>query len=145
MRSRLQKLATLWPILVALISGASGAYAWTTTQLDKKIQAAVAAHDRELETASHPSHLTRIKAQEDHWVGHVAEHNRIYSRLDKLEKSLKELYLFKVGDKAADTEKDRRKRAQAAWMAKERFRRYIKEGESLPDAYRRTLETTPTW
>lgn len=145
MRSRLQKLVSLWPILVALVSGAAGAYAWSTAQLETKIKAAINIHDREIDTAAHPSHLTRLKAQEDHWQAHVEEHTRIYARLQKLEKSLYEVYLFEVGNKAADVEKNRRQRAQTAWQARERFRQYVREGENLQDAYRHALETLPPW
>lgn len=141
MRTRLQRLIASWPILIALLSGASGTYAWVKSQVDSHIQEAIRAHDKEILTAAHPSHQIRFKILEDYWKSHQNEHAQIYGRLSQTEKELYELYWFAVGDKAALSEPDWRKRASTAESARERFRIYIKDGESLREAYRHALET----
>ena len=144
-RTRLQKIIALWPILAALASGAAGAYAWSTTQVQKRISRAINAHDREFEKDAHPSIQVRLKTLEDYWTAHTKEHDRIYQRLDAAEKQLYELYWLQVGIRASELERDRRKRAQAADRARERFRQYVRDGEGLKDAYRHALETRPPW
>ena len=140
MRTGLQKLIASWPILVALISGASGSYAWVQSQIDKRISAAIQIHDRETLTAAHPSHQIRFQVLEDYWKSHQKEHDKMCDRVTKSEQEHYELYWFAVGDKAALTERDPRKRAASAESAREHFRTYIRDGEGLREAYRHALE-----
>ena len=58
-------------------------------------------------------------------------------RLTKLEKETYELYRFLAGEKAADLERDRRKRARARDQAYRKFEYYVERGETLDDAYRK--------
>jgi hypothetical protein len=141
-RKWLQKILSLWPILVALASGASATYAWVSSRVDNRIEAEIKAHDRELHDASHPAIQTRLEALEDYWKAHTSETNRIHGRINKAEKELYELYWFLVGDKAAAAERNPDHRAQAARQARERFRVYVRDGEGLKDAYRHALESS---
>ena len=141
-----QKLLTFWPVLVALVSGASASYVWVSSQVESKIQQAVREHDKEMLTASHPAMQTRLEALENYWKAHRKETNRIHGRILKAEEELEELYHFAVGDKAADLEQNPLKRAEAAAQARERFRQYVRDGKGLKDAYRHALESCiPRW
>ena len=146
MRTTWQKLLAWWPVLVALISGASASYVWVSSQVEERIHQTIREHDREMITAAHPSIQTRLEALENYWKAHTAETNRIHARTDKAEKQLYEVFWFMVGDKAAELERDPLLRAQAATEARERFRQYVKDGEGLKDAYRHALESSiPRW
>lgn len=141
-----QKILAWWPVLVALVSGASAMYAWASSQAEKRVQEALRDHDKEMVTAAHPAIQTRLEALESYWKAHTAETNRLHARISKAEEELQELYRFAVGDKAAELERDPNRRAQAAAAARERFRQYIKDGEGLKDAYRHALESSiPRW
>lgn len=143
-KTRLQKILSLWPVITALvggtISGTAGTYAW----FEKRISAVLEAHNRDFEDAAHPPIQVRLKALEDYWQANRDERNRIFQRLTKAEEQLYELYWFAVGERAADLETDRRKRAWAARRAQDHFRQLVREdGESLKDAYRHALELPP--
>lgn len=140
MHPGLQRIVASWPILVALISGASGSYAWIQSQVDKRIEGAVQSHNKENLTAAHPSHQVRFQALEDYWKSHQKEHDHVFDHITKSEQELYELYWFAVGDKAALSERDPHKRALAAKQAREYFRAYIRDGEGLREAYRHALE-----
>jgi len=141
-RKWLQKLVSLWPIFVSLLSGVAISYTWVSSQVERRISTALQAHDRELYDAAHPTIQTRLEALEDYWKAHVDETNRIHGRVSKGEKEVYELYWFAVGDKAASTESNPDHRAQAARQARERFRIYVRDGEGLKDAYRHALESS---
>jgi hypothetical protein len=146
-KNRLQQFLSLWPVLTALVggtvSGAVGAYAWVETRLENRISRALEAHNRDFETAAHPPIQTRLEALEDYWKANRTERERIFQRLSAAETQLYELYWFAVGEKAADLEPDRRKKALAATRARECFRKLVRDGEHLKDAYRHTLELPP--
>ena len=142
-QTKLQRLLALWPVLVALAGGASVTYTWVKTQHSSHLGSVIAAHDRELEKDAHPTLQIRLKALEDHWNAHTRDYDDRLTKLELMEQDLKEMYWFKVGDKAAELEPDRRLRAQAARDARERFERYVNSGKCLKDSYRRALETPP--
>lgn len=142
-QTKLQKLLALWPVLVALIGGVSGTYTWIKTQHVLRMDAGIEDHDRELTKAAHPTLQVRLKAIENHWTDHALDSAKIAARITKLEDDLKELYWYEVGIRAAELEPNRQLRALAAREARDRFRRYVREGETLRAAYRHTLETPP--
>ena len=84
----------------------------------------------------------RLTALETLLKAHSEKLEGIDSRVEVSEESLKELYWWLVGDKAAQLEHDRRRRAQAARDARERFLRYVREGESFEEAYRHALPSS---
>jgi hypothetical protein len=133
----------LWPILTSLAVGAGATWGWLEGALDTRIQAAVQAHDRELYQAAHPAIQTRLEAVERWSEGHLKDHATLRTRVGVTEAQLYELYWFYVGDKALEIEPDRRRRAAAANAARERFRRYVKDGEDLVNAFRHALEGRP--
>jgi hypothetical protein len=113
------------------------------TQHQTRVERTIQAHDRELDGASHPTLQVRLKALEDHWAAHNLADEKTRLNAARFEQDLKELYWFRVGEKAAELEPDWRRRAQAARDARERFERYVNSGKCLKDAYTRTLETPP--
>lgn len=142
-QTKLQRLLTFWPVLVALVGGATATYTWMRTQHQTRVERTVQAHDRELDGASHPTIQVRLKAIEDHWTAHNLADEKRLKKFEQMEQDLKEMYWFAVGDKAAELEPDRSLRAQAARDARERFERYVNSGKCLKDSYTRTLEMPP--
>lgn len=144
---RLQRLLAWWPVFTALaggiVSGAAGTYAWISNRVETRISSALEAHNRDFETAAHPPVQVRLQALEDYWKANREERNRIFERMTLAEKQLYELYWFAVGERAADLETDRYRRADACRRAQEHFRQLVRDGESLKDAYRHALELPP--
>ncbi len=142
----IRQAVALWPVLVALLTGAAGTWGWLQSQMDDRIAAAVQAHDRDLKQAAHPSLQTRIETLEDWGSARLKDQNALNIRTGVLEAELRELYWFQVGDKAAELEPRRTHKARTAAAARERFRRYTRDGEGLKDAFRHALEArAPRW
>ncbi len=134
---------TLWPILVALLTGAAGTWGWVQSQMNTRIAVAVEAHDRELKGAAHPSLQTRIKTLEEWGHARLKDQHSATIRIGVLEAELKELYWYHVGDKAAELEPRRTHRNAAATAARQRFLHLVRDGEGLKDAFRYALEARP--
>jgi hypothetical protein len=133
----------LWPVLTALATGAVATWGWLEASLDKRIEAAVRAHDDGGHDATpHPDLQERLQALEVYRNAHMQDHTALRSRVAQTEQGLQEAYWWLVGDKAAELERDRRRRAEAAREARERFLRYVAEGQSLDEAYRHALPSS---
>jgi hypothetical protein len=136
---------SLWKPLVALVVGVVTTWGYLEAQLDARIDMAVRAHDAALSTDPKPPHpevQKRLKALENLLKAHASHLDGVDVRVEVTEDSLRELYWWLVGDKAAQLERDRRRRSQAARDARERFLRYVREGESLEEAYRHALPSS---
>ena len=134
---------TLWPVLVALLTGAAGTWGWVQSQMDSRIGTAIEAHDRELKGSAHPSIQTRLTTLEEWGDARLKDQASSRIRIGLLEAELKELYWYHVGDKAAELEPRRTHRNAAATAARERFLRLVRDGEGLKDAFRYALEARP--
>lgn len=127
---------------MALVLGVVTTWGYLETKLDQRIDEAVKTHNTRQGSDPNPPHpevQNRLKALESLLRAHASHLDGVDKRVEVSEESLRELYWWLVGDKAAQLENDRHKRAQTARDARERFLRYVREGERLEDAYRHAL------
>lgn len=135
-----KRALAVWPAIASLVAGALGTWGWLENKVQSRIDAAVQAHDDGGST-SHPHPLLdgRIVTLEAREAQHLKDFAELRTECSRTRTELQEAYWWMVGDKAAELERDPRKRAAAARDARDQFLKYVSEGQSLDKAYQYAL------
>jgi len=132
----------LWgSIIASVLTSVVSAYGFVQQELDQKIAAAVQAHDEDRANVAHSALRVRLDEAETDVEKQKALLEAAQGRIRLLQAAQYEMYWFRVGEKAAELERDSRKRAQTRGAAQQRFESLVHDGETLEDAYRRALSS----
>jgi hypothetical protein len=135
----LRRLIDAWPVIAGIAAGAAATYGWMEGQLTEHITDVATP----IAQQSTDAHRTEMAAHIEDFRVHKQSFVELTTNMDECNQDLAELYWYYVGDKASDLEPRRTRKADTAARARDRFERYVREGDTLKEAFQKTLRVRP--